>query len=224
MAFNRKIFVVGASTDYANWMEGSSLANNIADADIVVFTGGCDVDPKLYGDARHPRTYFVPERDLTEQAIFRRAIELKKKMVGICRGAQFLCVMNGGKLVQHQANTDHWHTMFTDAMAKKVELLTSSEHHQAAHPWNLPDTEFKVLGWTVGQSPFHHNGNQEEIVIDKVRDNIEVEVCYYPKTTCLGIQGHPEWMFPKRFNDDKMKESVRWHQDLLDRLMWGSIA
>lgn len=92
--------------------------------------------------------------------------------------------MNGGKLVQHQDNPLFIHNIktYTDE-----DMLITSTHHQAAYPYNLKKDEYKILGWTTDISKFHQDGNQKELPLDK-----EVEIVYYPKTRCLGIQGHPK--------------------------------
>lgn len=81
----RKIYVVGNSTGYIRWMDGE-LVDNMKDADLVVFTGGEDVDPQLYGDPRNPTTSSNLTRDRYEVLEFNEALELKKHIIGICRG------------------------------------------------------------------------------------------------------------------------------------------
>jgi len=204
---NRCIYVVGPSIDYADWMQGK-LVSSMEDADLVVFTGGEDVSPNLYGDSKHPTTSCNPNRDGYETGIYHQALQLKKPMIGICRGSQFLCVMNGGKLVQHQQNSPYLHLIktFDDKL-----LEITSEHHQAAYPWNLKHGEdFKTLAWTNGFSKFHFDGKGNELLYAK--EKCEVETIYYPKTKCLGIQGHPEWM-------NEGHPTVVYLQNLLDKFM-----
>src|SRR6266446_2592686 len=100
MKTKRKIYVVGSSRQYANWMQGE-LVDNIEDADLVLFTGGEDVDPRMYKEPRNPHTGCNLDRDIQEAREFYLANKLKKHIIGICRGSQFTCVMSGGKLVQH---------------------------------------------------------------------------------------------------------------------------
>lgn len=181
----RKIYVVGPSTNYAKWMEGT-LVNSMAEADLVVFTGGEDVDPAMYGEEEvHPRTHFNTLRDGHENIAFDQAEMLGIPMIGICRGAQFLCMENGGVLIQDQPNPGP-HKMFT---YDGNEFTTSSMHHQAMFPFNLPDEDYRVIGWTKGLLAHHQNGKQEEM-----DPPVECEVVYFPVTKCLGIQGHPEMM------------------------------
>ena len=81
----RKIYVVGTSTGYANWLEGE-LVNDMKKADIVLFTGGCDVDPSFYNRENVASSYHT-DRDVFEKAEYERAIELKVPLLlGICRG------------------------------------------------------------------------------------------------------------------------------------------
>ena len=63
----RKIYVVGGATNYANWINNSELTNDMSKADIVLFTGGCDVDPSFYGKEKNPETYSNIERDINEK-------------------------------------------------------------------------------------------------------------------------------------------------------------
>lgn len=206
-----KIYVVGYSKEYANWMLGK-LVNNIDEADLVVFTGGEDVDPSLYNQERNPRTQSNLERDIYEKSVFELALKLDKPMVGICRGSQFLCVMAGGQLVQHQDNPLYVHNLLNYDGDMNVE--TTSTHHQAQYPYNLPTNEYKILGWTQGLSKFHEGGKQQELYQDATK---ECEVVYYKKINALGIQGHPESMF----DNPRHKHSVTWFQSVLNKFKFG---
>ena len=96
----KKVYVVGEAKHYASFITNIKLVDDITTADIVVFTGGEDVDPSLYNAEKHPKTYSNLARDLYEKEMFEK-IKPHQLVIGICRGSQFLCVMNGGKLIQH---------------------------------------------------------------------------------------------------------------------------
>jgi putative glutamine amidotransferase len=179
----RKIFIVGNAINYMNWMQGE-LVNTIEQANLIVFTGGEDVYPELYGEKIHPTTSYNKKRDYFEKDYFELAQKLKIPCIGICRGNQFLTVMSGGKLVQHQENPYYIHKITT--FDNEILEITST-HHQAAYPFNLPEEDYKILGWTNNISNYHKGGNDEEL-----NPKVECEIMYYPKTNCLGIQGHPE--------------------------------
>ncbi|MGZ4353664.1 MAG: gamma-glutamyl-gamma-aminobutyrate hydrolase family protein, partial [Gaiellaceae bacterium] len=70
--------------------------------DGLVFTGGPDLDPELYGQEAHPATNgVVPERDRGELALLEAALARDLPVLAICRGSQVLNVALGGDLVQH---------------------------------------------------------------------------------------------------------------------------
>lgn len=211
----RKIYIVGGGSGYANWMEGK-LVDKMEQADLVLLTGGEDVSPSLYGEKAHPTNGFNPIRDAYEVPEFKKAIKLKKHIIGICRGSQLSCVMAGGKLVQHQDNPDYYHPI--DTFDGK-NILVSSTHHQSQYPWKMPQENYKVLGWTRDQSYFHFGSADKEMVNGISPENKEVEIAYYPKIKALAIQSHPEALFPNRFNSDRMQESILYCQDLLNKHM-----
>lgn len=205
----RKIFVVGPAKGYANWMQGE-LVDRMEDCDLVVFTGGEDVNPLFYDNPKHPTTFFNTKRDEIEIHAFNKAMLLSKHVIGICRGAQLLCVCNGGILVQDQPGAGYIHPIQT--YDEQVIPITST-HHQAAYPFILQEDEYKVLAWGP-KLTYHKNGNDDEMSPAK-----ECEIVYYPKTKCLGIQGHPEGMF----SNPKYESTINYVQNLLDKFMANSI-
>ena len=139
--------------------------------------------------------------------------KLRKPMIGICRGAQFLCVMNGGILIQHQRNPKFLHTLET---ANGIQnLFMSSLHHQAQYPFGLPKNRYKILAWTNGVSPVHYGQTWEE-VLDTPK---ECEIVYYPKNRCLGIQGHPELLGEMTDHYPIIHRSIEYCQDLLNNFL-----
>jgi putative glutamine amidotransferase len=70
--------------------------------DGIIFSGGADVDPALYGAEKHRETD-PPQarRDAGELALLHAALERDMPVLAVCRGAQLLNVVRGGDLVQH---------------------------------------------------------------------------------------------------------------------------
>ena len=205
---DRKIFVVGNSLSYANWMDGK-LVKTIEEADLVVFTGGADIYPGIYNETDiHPKTNYFLERDDAEMKAYEKALDLGKKMIGICRGHQLLSALNGAKLIQDQPNPGH-HIMKTHY---GTEIFINSMHHQAVFPFNLPEENYFILGWTEGESSYHQNGRKEEM-----NPPVEVEMIYFPKTKCLGIQCHPEAMYS--INSTNNSDSMKFFRNQLNRFM-----
>jgi len=70
--------------------------------DGLIFTGGGDIHPDLYGGEWHPTLYMVDtERDTFEVELARRALHSPLPVLGICRGLEVLSVATEGKLVPH---------------------------------------------------------------------------------------------------------------------------
>lgn len=208
----RRIYVVGSSINYASWMGGVHV-NSIEDANLVVFTGGQDVCPLVYKQTDiHPRTYYSLERDNKEILAYNRALELGKKMIGICRGHQLLSALNGALLIQDQSNPGN-HVMKTH---DGKSFLINSLHHQGVYPFNLPKEDYYILGYTKDLLTHHENGKREEM-----HPPVEVEVIYFPKTKCLGIQCHPEMM--SYYDNSHFSDAVDYFRMLLNRFMFDNI-
>jgi putative glutamine amidotransferase len=70
--------------------------------DGIVFSGGSDLDPELYGAEAHAETTGTrPERDRGELALLEGALARDMPVLAVCRGFQVLNVARGGDLVQH---------------------------------------------------------------------------------------------------------------------------
>ena len=118
--------------------------------DGLVLTGGYDVDPAAYGEARHPKVKQTdPDRDAFEFALLRAALERDLPVLAVCRGSQVLNVALGGRLLQHIEDRSHvadyrtegypsqWHAVRVEpgsrlaAVLGDGELIVNSRHHQA---------------------------------------------------------------------------------------------
>lgn len=89
----KKVFVVGQAKSYARWIKNSVLVDNIEEADIVMFTGGEDINPALYNCERHPSTYFNDKRDKEEIEAFKK-VRKDQLCLGICRGLILWLTLN----------------------------------------------------------------------------------------------------------------------------------
>ncbi len=201
----------------SSWMPNSNVYD-IKYSDVVVFPGGADINPDLYGARKHPKTSFYNETDKPQIEMFQQAIKLGKPMVGICRGAQLLCAMAGGQLVQDQTDPNSRHPVYTYD-GKIIEM--SSCHHQAMFPWRMKGDQFKVLGWTFGQSPYHQDGDKNEMVIGDAPLDMEVEIAFFPEIKALCIQGHPEFQYASRFHNPADLYTIEYLHELLERFMDG---
>ena len=184
-----RVYVVGGGFEYIKMFHeaGFSGARSVEDCDIVCFTGGSDVSPHMYGEKAHPTTQSSAARDNTEADIWAAAFAQDKPMVGICRGAQFLNVMNGGKLWQDVDNhaTARGHEITIVETGEIVTGMTST-HHQMMRP-----TDDAVIIATAALS------TRKEAEKDKIErdepENDDVEIVWYPDTFNLCFQPHPEF-------------------------------
>ena len=206
-----KVYVVGTSIGYASWLN-RTLVQTMEEADLVLFTGGEDIDPTFYKQKKGSLTSCNYIRDLHEVAEAEKAIKLGKNIFGTCRGAQLGCVMAGGLLVQHMSHP----YMHNITMYDGTVIQTNSIHHQLQHPHNLHPLEYVVAGWAKGLSNIYLNGEDREIILPSVAQgnasySKEAELVYYRKNKWLGIQGHPECLA----NDSTMNNMLRAMVDLM---------
>lgn len=205
----RKIYIVGGvGREDANWCEGR-IINDMEDASIVLFTGGEDVTPELYGKKAHPTTGNNRMRDAEEVMEFRAAQEMGKPMLGICRGAQFLCAMAGGTLVQHQSHPYLHDVTTSDGRTIRV----TSSHHQRQYIRDLSHDRVKLLAWAEHISPYSF-GESDADVLDEDK---EVEVAFYPEIKALAIQSHPEYVYPCR--EDWQTKYISYCRELVNKYL-----
>ena len=181
----KKLFVAD-SIEYASpFLDSFSLVTNIEECDTIMFTGGEDISPVHYKEPVGKFTYCNPARDMYEYRIFDYGRVSDKSFLGICRGAQLLTALVGGKVIQHVANHGISHDVIT---IDGDRLRTSSLHHQMMWPWQV---EHKMLAWSSPRSNTYLNGWNKELTLPEEK---EPEVVYYPSIKALCIQGHPEMM------------------------------
>lgn len=162
-------------------------AKDLYSADFVLFTGGmADVSPELYGEKKHVTTMPDVEEDIRDILIFQEAAAIGIPMVGVCRGAQFGHVMNGGKLYQHVDGHQKDHEIFVRG-ANSYIAEVSSCHHQMCVP-NLEGGMKIIAEAYESTGKWLNNLDYETAYTD-----FDVEAFWYSETAFLGVQGHPEY-------------------------------
>ena len=178
-------------------------AKSLDRADLIVFTGGPDVNPKLYGETPHKETKFNKERDERDLIYYREALQARVPMLGICRGSQFLHVMQGGKLIQHLGDSKPHIGEHGICDKRKVSGNVGfidrvpSTHHQAV----LPQDGMEILASVFRSQEWWLNR-------DEVKRNVrheDVEAYFYRKNCILGVQGHPEYRGYARYTNYVLK-------------------
>lgn len=193
-----KIFVPTKSNFYASWIQARTeveFVDEIKDANMILFTGGEDVDPSVYGDNKHHTTYSNTQRDSMEIAVYKTALSRHIPMLGICRGAQLLTALQPkGFLIQNVTNHGMMHQISFPAKGfdedDDNEYFVTSTHHQMMYPFNIRN--YNIIAYSTDNiSKVYETGGGP---LGKGSIDCEPEVVYYPDTNCLAIQGHPEMM------------------------------
>lgn len=181
----KKVCIVNGNAEYRALFQsmGFAITDALLGADLVCFTGGADVTPAMYGDNQHHTTYNNSRRDEDEHQLFLIAQHQSIPMVGICRGAQFLNVMSGGRMYQHVEKHCVSHDI-TDLNTGESVFVTST-HHQMM----MPSDKAKLIASSSLQgSREWFDGN----VAKRDISNTDIEIVFYQHTNALCFQPHPE--------------------------------
>jgi putative glutamine amidotransferase len=159
--------------------------------DGLILSGGADIDPSNYGAERHPATNgSVAERDRSEIALARRAIERNMPVLGICRGMQLINVALGGSLKQH----------LPDEVGHENHRPTPGSFEGSDHDVRLRRGSLAAVaaGETLHSAKSHHHQGIERLgdgleitgysTLDELPEAIEAPACRF----VLGVQWHPE--------------------------------
>jgi putative glutamine amidotransferase len=154
--------------------------------DGLVFPGGGDSDPALYGQPeRHPELRLVhPRQDASDLALLRCAIRSGTPTLAICRGMQSLNVVQGGSLVQHlePGTVEHWE-------ATHRVVLTEPESRVAAMYGAL-----ELVGCSYHQQAVDRLGT--DLRVTARSDDGLVEAVEHVSAPVVGLQWHPEVTLP----------------------------
>ena len=168
--------------------------------DGLLMTGGQDVSPVLYGEEKKDTCgELCRARDTLEQALYRRAVELDKAVLGICRGIQMINVLEGGTLYQ-DLPTEH---------PSQVEHHGQPPYDQVIHGVQLCGPLESLLGTRcLGVNSYHHQGirnlgkNLEKMAW--AEDGIVEAVRRRDRRFVWAVQWHPEFSFRSDANSRKI--------------------
>jgi putative glutamine amidotransferase len=169
----------------------SIVESYIDQIDGLILQGGADINPSMYG--QQPLIEYNDSdivRDMFEIALFKKALDKKIPVLGICRGCQIINVALGGTLRQEingvssiphvlpEQDENNYHpvrfekaSIISKIYPEKKSLVVNSIHHQAVD--KLGD------GLVI-----------EAMSEDDVVEAISLETSDF----VLGVQWHPEFM------------------------------
>jgi putative glutamine amidotransferase len=155
--------------------------------DGLMFTGGADVDPALYGEQPHPTSRVRRERDVAELMLMRAALAADLPVLAICRGMQVMAVAYGGRLHQHLPDVLGHHNH------RPLSGPKFGEHEVRMAPGTLCH---RILGDSVRVNSYHHQGVADPAGLLEsgwCPDDGLVEAVEDPaRRFAVGVQWHPE--------------------------------
>ena len=216
--------VIGITTsdtnfqNYPNWIQGDGVEviylsyqdENLVDilkCDAVVLTGGVDMHPRFYQNAREDypfSTEFNEKRDDFEMHVFQICSENKMPILAICRGLQLVNVALGGDLIQdlqecgksnHRKmlgnDGEHFIQVEKDSLLFEISQIetgiVNSAHHQGI---GKLASDLRISAWSE----------------DGVAEAIEYQH-WVSNPFFLGVQWHPERLLTTSKNN--FSENIR---------------
>lgn len=169
------------------------LKKGFEGVDAILLWGGTDIHPSFYGETAHPSSQVAnqtkpSQRDIQEWKAMVYARANRIPIIGVCRGAQFLCAFAGGKLIQNVSGHagGHHMVMCSDGIKRSI----TSAHHQMMYPFKV---DHEMLAWVEAPLSRYYDASSTQLVFD-MSNKVEPEVVYFPQVRGFAIQGHPEWM------------------------------
>jgi len=158
--------------------------------DGLLLSGGRDIDPFRYGEEPTKVKALDIPKDKLEIELMKLIIELKKPILGICRGAQMLNVACGGSLNQSISKAlKHYQEAPTDYPTHEIEII--------------PETLlFEIIGKKrVRVNSFHHQAIRDVapgfIVSALAKDRTIEAIEKKTRPFALGLQFHVEYLWQK---------------------------
>ncbi len=183
-----------------------SLEDMLREVNGLILVGGVDMSPRSYGEEPlQPEWAGDPIRDAYEMELVRKAMELNKPILGICRGQQVINVTLGGTLYQDitfqvPGALVHRDAKIYDQNFHEIEIDAGSDLARI-----YAGTQARRIN-TVHHQAVKDLGKNLVVEAKSPEDGIIEALRYLPPQGAeslyvRGVQWHPEFMPP---SDDSM--------------------
>ena len=169
----------------------------LEEVDALILPGGSDIDPALYNSYPEKNLGDItPERDRWELKILEMAMEMRKPILGICRGFQLINIYYGGSLKVDVCGNS------TESKIPHMALMVPKYYktHQLEIKENTRLAKI-FAGDEVAVNSYHHQAVDkvgEGLTVSAVAPDGFVEGVEDPNYPYLvGVQWHPEMMVAK---------------------------
>jgi len=162
-------------------------APSLEASDMVLYTGGADVNPVLYGERKLDISRVDTDRDRKDMECWTIARRMNKFQVGICRGSQFLNVMNGGMLYQDVDGHAGRNHKVIDELTGNLCDVSSTQHQQI----RLTNKAKRLAYCELSTKKLTCAGAW--IKTDHNKPDFDIEAYWYADSRSLGVQWHPEY-------------------------------
>jgi putative glutamine amidotransferase len=190
--YHRSVAAAGGIPIVLPFINPEAALEAAALCDGIIMSGGEDVDPLYYGEEPHPHLgYTNRERDETELALIRHALDHNIPLLAVCRGVQILNVALGGTLIQDIPS--QW--------SEPLQHSQKAERSRDTHAVALEPGSWlaEILGeQRIRVNSLHHQALKDVAddlkVAAKASDGIIEAVEYTGSSFAIGVQWHPESM------------------------------
>lgn len=162
--------------------------------DGILFSGGIDLQPSLYGEQKIPETDELdPQLDTFEMTLANWALQEDIPILGICRGMQLLNVFLGGSLYQDITSQRPGSLEHRRRDLPRTELT----HTVTVEEGSLME---KILGARqIWVNSLHHQSIKEPgkgvSITGRADDGVAELMEVHGHRFVLGVQGHPEEIY-----------------------------
>lgn len=176
--------------DYADHVQG------------VLFQGGNDLSPSLYGEENTFSTGLQPYRDYVEYAFMKLCIDHKMPVFGICRGMQLLNVVQGGTLYQDlEASSLNKHMDTANGAFTEKDMNDVAHLSHGIIPMSGGILHDLYGAEALDVNSYHHQGIRllgKDLRVEALSDEGLVEAISGEGGKYFGVQWHPEFDFVRK--------------------------